>query len=356
MKPQSNRQTKGFTFILILTLLLGLCAASAHGEGGEPVTDASGRWKYTVVSGGAVIAGCVGEPEGDVVLPGQLDGYTVVGIGDSAFYEYFAIPFITITIPSSVISIGNEAFYACTGITDIVIPDSVISIGNGAFYSCSGIRDMVIPDGVMRIGDSAFFNCTLTSITIPGSVTGIGYNPFSGNSITFINVAESNPRYTQIDGVLFDMGEKALIAYPSGKEGAYIIPDGIAHISDGAFSYNGSLESITIPGSVISIGAQAFYGCDILTNVTIPYGVTSIGDGAFAWCRDLTSITIPSSVTSIGEEVFYKPISLKSAKSNDEKAFYQSGETLRLRVAQGSYAEGYAKENNIACEFIVDCF
>ena len=85
----------------------------------------------------------------------------------------------TITIPSSVTSIGSRAFYGCTSLTSITIPSSVTSIGSSAFYKCTKLTSVTIPEGVTSIGNSAFYKCTgLKSIIIPESVTFIGQDAF----------------------------------------------------------------------------------------------------------------------------------------------------------------------------------
>jgi outer membrane protein assembly factor BamB/citrate lyase synthetase len=165
-----------------------------------------------------------------------------------------------------------------------------------------------IPDSVTSIEDSAFYYCSsLTSVTIPDSVTSIGVYPFLGcSSLTSIEVGKGNTKYSSEDGVLFDKNKTELIQFPLGKQsGHYSIPDSVTSIGGYAFSGVGrSLASVRIPDSVTTIGEWAFYGSRALTGVTIGNSVTSIGDHAFGNCSGLTSVRIPDSVTSIGSVTF----------------------------------------------------
>ena len=216
----------------------------------------------------------------------------VTSIGEDAFYGCTGLT--SITIPDSVTSIGNSAFSRCTGLTSITIPSGVTSIGDYAFFYCTGLTSITIPSGVTSIGDRAFFGCTgLTSITIPDGVTSIGEDAFWGcSSLTSITIPDS----------VTSIGDSAF----SGCTGLTRITIGSGVTSIGRFAFYNcrSLTSITIPDSVTSIGDSAFYGCRSLTSITIPSGATSIGDFAFYGCSGLTSITIPNSVTSIGEDAF----------------------------------------------------
>ncbi|MEG1497160.1 MAG: leucine-rich repeat protein, partial [Clostridiales bacterium] len=143
----------------------------------------------------------------------------------------------------------------------------------------------------------------LTTATIPNSVTTIGRDDFSGcTGLTSINVADGNPTYSSVDGVLFNKDKTKLIKYPEGKKGAYTIPTGVTTIDD--FSGCTGLTTVTIPNSVTTIGDVAFRGCTGLTTVTIPYGVTSIGGFTFYGCTGLTTVAIPASVTTIGRDAF----------------------------------------------------
>ena len=212
------------------------------------------------------------------------------------------------SIPNSVTSIGNNAFYSCTGLTSITIPDSVTSIGNNAFQGCTGLTSITIPDSVTSIGSSAFSGCSsLTSITIPSSVTNMGGYAFSGCP----SLKTAGPIGGGYD-IEFGWTTSIYSAFSSSSITSITIPSSVTSIGNQAFMYCSSLTSITIPSSVTSIGTYAFYGCSKLTSVTIPSGVTSIGNNAFYGCSKLTSVTIPSGVTSIGESVFESCSSLTS--------------------------------------------
>ena len=99
------------------------------------------------------------------------------------------------------------------------------------------------------------------------------------------------------------------------------IPNSVTSISKFAFKGCSSLTSVTIPNSVTSIGAGVFYGCSGLTSITIPNSVTRIDNAAFSGCSSLTSVTIPNSVTSIGGYVFEGCTGLTSVVSFIKEPF-----------------------------------
>ena len=265
-------------------------------------------WTYTITNGyasvgvGSSLSTAVpGSTSGVITIPSNLGGYTVTSIGDYAFYCCSGLK--SVTIPDSVTSIGDGAFYCCSGLTSVTIPDSVTIIGNWAFSYCSRLTSVTIPDSVTSIGDFAFYGCSgLASVTIPNSVTNIGSEAFSMCSgLMEILVGVGNGKYSSDNGFLLSKDGKILI---QGVNGHVVIPYSVTNI--GAFAFHGcsGLTSVTIPDSVTSIGRNAFSSCSGLTSVTIPDSVTRIGEFVFYNCSGLMSVTIPDSVTSIGDHAF----------------------------------------------------
>ena len=159
----------------------------------------------------------------------------------------------------------------------------------------NSIHTANIANGVTRIGGYAFELCSnLTSITVPDSVTNIGYAAFSGTAW----------RSNQPDGVVY-AGKVACGYKGSMFETQIVLKQGTIGIADTAFAgYFINDFSMIIPDGVTSIGHEAFYCCSGLTSITIPDSVTSIGKDAFSSCRSLTNVTIPDSVLSIGKMAF----------------------------------------------------
>lgn len=183
--------------------------------------------------------------------------------------------------------IGEKAFENCTEVPEIIISSTITKIGNYAFSGCSKLNTITLPYSVTEIGDSIFYDC---------------------RGLTSIKVAVANQNFTHYNGVLYDTEGKKLYAYPLNK-------------SDEAYKLSDNLESIE---------NNAFRGFERLKNVMLPKNLTHIGDTAFENCINLESVLIPKSVTSIGNN-----------------AFLNCSANLVIYGEKDSYAEKYAKDNNI---------
>ena len=216
----------------------------------------------------------------------------------------------SISIPNSIISIGDYAFHTCTAVTSLSIPDSVISIGAYAFSQCRSITSLTIPDSVVSIGQDAFEGCLSLQYTEYDNAYYLGndFNPY-----LYLVRAKTDNRY--LSSCLIN--DNCKFVYHRSFSGlkyleSIVIPNGVISIGDYAFSGCEKMKSINISETVVSIGDYAFDSCKALTSITIPESVISIGSGAFNNCKYLNCVVVPTSVTTIGYTAFYGCTSLTS--------------------------------------------
>ena len=287
-----------------------------------------------------------------VVIPSTVVNngttYTVTSIGNSAFYGCSGLT--AIQIPSSVTSIGDKAFYRCSGLTAVEIPSSVTSIGNYAFYGCSGLTAVEIPNSVTSIGEWAFSWCSgLNQLILEDGeeVLVISSSTFNDCPITTLYLGRNVNDYVNFKSLeTLTIGSSITSIGNSAFEDcnsltAIEIPNSVTSIGGHAFSGCSGLTAIEIPNSVTSIGSSAFSGCSGLTAVEIPNSVTSIGESAFRECSKLTAVEIPNSVTSIGESAFRGCSSLTSVEipnsvtSIGDYAFYGCDRLHSVTIGAG---------------------
>ena len=279
--------------------------------------------------------------------PGIVDEVTVeIGPKLSIIYPYmFAYRNIkSITIPSNVTHIGEDAFFNCDDLESVTInsPQATIDrrafwfndklktvdisayrIGEVSFRDCPGLDSVTIRGTLEVIDNDAFYNCkSLKSLTLEPTPTGtpltLGYQTFGTD--------DQSPFY---DATLETLNWNRALNYALEEEGS------IDAVNEGLFSGNPNLSSVTIgeqvtgiphytfaesglpsvtiPGTVTSIGKYAFYDCDNLESIDIPATVNSVDYGAFYDCNKLTEATVASGVATMGEYVFYDCDALQRA-------------------------------------------
>jgi hypothetical protein len=143
---------------------------------------------------------------------------------------------------------------------------------------------------------------SLTSVTIPSSLTNIGVSVFGlSSALTNISVDAANPSYASAGGVLFNKAITTLITFPEGLTGSYAIPNSVTYIGDDAFGDCHRLTSVWIGNNVTSIGDYAFEDCG-LTNVTVGSGLTNVGESAFSECGPLGQVIFPANAPLVDGE------------------------------------------------------
>lgn len=223
------------------------------------------KFSYTVSNGEATVTTYRGPAA--AVIPQTIDGYPIVSIGEGAFH--FAHTVTSVSLPVGLRTIQDYAF-ASTGLQSVSLPSTVLSIGHRAFYANVSLTEVILPDALESLGIEAFEECSsLTEIFLPRNVRSIGLRCFlECTALTAIHVDASNTMFSSANGVLFNRGLNQLLVYPAAKTGEYRVPSSVNYIEEYAFAYCENLYTLTIGKQVFYIGQDAFEGC---SNVTI-YG------------------------------------------------------------------------------------
>ncbi len=203
-----------------------------------------------------------------VQLPSTLTSWDS---GYCMFYECRSLTSLDLSALTSITQIGSSAFAGCENLATLTLPSGITSIGNSAFNGCKALTSLPLSTTVTSLGSRAFYGCSsLQNITVPASITSFGdymfYECKGMTSATILADIETLPEYT--------------------------------------FEHCTSLQTVELGNAIKTIEREAFLGCSSLTDVTLPNALTTIGMSVFTDCTALTMITLPSTLTSIEQYAF----------------------------------------------------
>lgn len=258
----------------------------------------------------------------------------IINLGSSAFEGCSNLR--KMKLPNSLVSIESRAFWGCSSLDSIDFPVSLASIGDEAFSNCSKLTGtLTIPSSVTSIGQFAFYGTKYSSVCFNATHCNTNGTVFGNSTIQTISIGDnvqiiSNGLFAQcpslttvtIPNSVNFIGESAF-SECTGLT-SITLPNSLTSIQKSTFYLCKKLSEVTIPNTVTTIGESAFFGCEELTSIVIPNSVTTIEDYAFSGCKKLTSVTIPSSVVSVGKGVFEGCTSLTAINVDPANNHYKS--------------------------------
>ena len=302
--------------------------------------------------------------EGAYVLPS-----TIEVIGARTFMNK---KITSITFSYKLKEIGEHAFDNADSLVTAefeATPEGVepvdLTIGEFAFTGCNKLQTMVLPERTVYVGNKAFQICAeLKQVHFPSTLTEIGYDtgttayPTEPTMLVFYNckkleaitVAEGNPAFTAIDGILYGKTDGVathLMACPAGKAGVVNVPGTVTHVLPSVFYNNDFITEVHFAahtGAIeVQFGEQVFYYARALEKVTLPTGMTTLPTQLFYYNQKLSEIVIPYTVSYIEVNPFYSCSGLKTITF---AAAPEGVEEVPLLLADGSYStDNYGNES-----------
>ncbi len=223
------------------------------------------------------------------------------------------------TIKDGTRAIASEAFSGCNDLENITIPVGVVNIGDGAFYECSSLKIMVIPEGVTIIRNNTFSGCeSIVLLMLPKSITIIADNATDNchpYDLCYSGTVDEWSRVIRGESGGYSLGQHWYhnVEHCGLQDGMYYaVIAGEAILTQ----YRGASGMLIVPDTfsgypVTSIAYHAFANGTIY-NITISDNVTAIGEHAFFDCTTLESVELSDNITEISESMFYGCENLKS--------------------------------------------
>ena len=249
-----------------------------------------------------VITGYNGEGV-DVIIPEEINGYSVTEIGSRAFSDCSNIK--SIVLPKSIQIVGSYAFSNCDSLESVDMEENggicEVVFESGAFSECPKLSQVNFSSDVSSLGEYLFSNCrSLSVLQLPENVKVLGESMLKGTKITSITIPKKVERIigSNYRGPLAGCETLKEVIF---EEEMKKIPDYIASTDD---STKNHIEKVKIPNGVTEIGVYAFYNCGEIINIELPQTLEKIGNMAFESCRGLKSISLPESLKEIGGRAF----------------------------------------------------
>lgn len=368
-----------------LAAVLASLPLPAHAEG----TVSQKGIRYTLYEDHAAVSGTGQAGVTHAVIPETIEGLPVTVIEDNVFCQNAPTFLETVSLPETIVSIGDGAFQNCNHLTEINLPDAITHIGEAAFSGCDALTSITLPKQLSVIADDTFSGCELlSSVTFPEALVTIGDDAFWGcTALSEIDLPDSL-RYVQYDS--FYRTSAMTQAYEDAKASDglvcidnavlqllpnvapdLVLPENIVVLSAGSNSSTGSVTSLHLPAGFASLGETGLQGYTGLAAITLDENNTSftMKDGILydsgltilygAPARSgIASVVIPESVTTIGVSAFDHVSTLQSVQlpsglqQMGANAFQKSG------IGQIVLPDGItALENNVFahCTALTEC-
>ncbi len=292
---------------------------------------------------------------------------SVISIEDGAFVNCTALQKFEVAPDSASYTAQNGILFS-KDMTELVaypagvyptkeysVPDTVKRISGFAFFQNSYIDTITLPSGVLEIGEQAFTHALPDEIIIPDTVTEIGDGAFgdiqtsTGKSVK-ITIDPANTSFTVINDILMSADGKRILSYGYSKSSkTYAVPSGVERIDTRAFNKNSALSEVYMPGSVNTVGNYVFSGCVNLEKLELSPNLGNIPTGFANACPSLKEVVIKEGTSEIGRAAFtnVQKITIPESVTYIQNSAFDERTDLEIWGYVGSYAEKFANENQI---------
>ena len=254
------------------------------GESGADITNGTCGYNTTWVL----------DAEGTLTISGTGEIYNNSYYQNQAPWFDYREQIVKIVVEEGITAIGACNFYSCTFLKEVSLPSTLLEIRSGAFRRCTQLSSILLPENLSML-DGSFWECfSLQTIEIPASVTSLSSATFVNcTSLTEIHVAEDNPNYCSVDGVVFNKDMTELLTLPANAPfTTYTVPDTVTSLCISSIRNCHNLTKIILPDSLTTISSCAFMDCTNLPSITIPKNVQYICDSFSDGCHSMTEILV----------------------------------------------------------------